>query len=58
LECVGRWLASDGDGLGASLRRFVGADGYDVGELAGGLFGFAFVLGGGDEELVSGGGER
>jgi hypothetical protein len=44
------WLDDDADSpsLAASLRRFVGADGYDLTELRPDLARFAFLLGADD----------
>jgi hypothetical protein len=48
------WLATAGDELAGSLTRFVGTDGYDVGQLRGDLDRFAFLLGGTDGEALFG----
>ena len=58
LVFVSGWLDSEGDLLAGSFRRFVGSDGYPIGGLRADLARFAFLLGGGDGEVLCGGGER
>jgi hypothetical protein len=45
LRFVGDWLAADHDRLDASLHRFVGSPGYDIGQLRTDLARFGFLLG-------------
>ncbi len=53
--CAG-WLAGpDHDVLAASLRRFVGTDGYELPALQADLARFAFLLGDDGERPVTGG---
>jgi len=50
------WLAGPDQGLlAASLRRFVGTDGYELPALRDDLARFAFLLGGDGEQLLTGG---
>lgn len=58
LEFVGRWLACDGERLAVSFGRFVGSGGYGIDELRADVERFAFLVGGTDDELLLGGGER
>lgn len=59
LSFLGDWLANDDCELVAgSLRRFVGADGYDVEGLRADLAGFVFLLGGDDGEAMFGADDR
>jgi hypothetical protein len=49
------WLAGpDHDLLAASLRRFIGTDGYDLPALQADLARFAFLLGDDGERLITG----
>jgi len=50
LRFLGDWLAVAEDDLAASLTRFVGRGGYDVGQLRGDLDRFTFLLCGDDGE--------
>ena len=52
LRFVGGWLAADQDRLDASLRRFVGTDGYGVEQLRRRVDRFTFLLGGDDGEAL------
>jgi hypothetical protein len=46
LTFLSDWLAgTDGEALAASLRRFIGTEGYDLDELRTDLARFAFLLG-------------
>jgi hypothetical protein len=54
LRFVRVWLTADHDLLDASLRRFVGHPGYDVGRLRRDLDRFTFLLGGDDGEQLFG----
>ena len=46
LAFLGDWLdGADSEALAASLRRFVGAEGYDLDKLRQDLARFAFLLG-------------
>jgi len=55
LTFCGDWLAGpDHDLLAASLRRFAGADGYELLALQAGLARFAFLLGDDGEQLLPG----
>jgi hypothetical protein len=46
LAFLGDWLGgTDNPTLAASLRRFVGTDGYDITELRADMTRFAFLLG-------------
>jgi hypothetical protein len=55
LTFCGDWLAGpDRDLLAASLRRFVGADGYGLPALQADLARFAFLLGDHGEQLLTG----
>lgn len=58
LGFIGDWLLSDRDRLAASLRRFVGIDGYDIEQLRADLARFGFLLGVTDGEFLFGGDER
>lgn len=58
LGFIGDWLLSDRDGLAASLRRFVGVDGYDIEQLRVDLARFGFLLGVTDGEVLFGGDGR
>jgi hypothetical protein len=58
LGFIGDWLLSDRDRLAESLRRFVGVDGYDIGQLHEDLARFGFLLGVTDGEVLFGGDER
>ncbi|GAA1963430.1 hypothetical protein [Catenulispora subtropica] len=49
LDFVRGWIGADPEEMAASLRRFVGADGYDLAELRRDLARFVFLLGGGEE---------
>jgi hypothetical protein len=53
LEFLGRWLANDREGLGASIACFVGNEAYGIGELYDDVSRFAFMLGGDGDVLVS-----
>jgi hypothetical protein len=56
LGFVRDWLGSaDSEALAASLRRFVGSDGYDLAELRADLARFVVLLGGDDGQLLFGG---
>ncbi len=46
LEVLGDWLWGDRIALGGSWRRFLGVDGYELGELRAELARFAFLWGG------------
>lgn len=52
LDFLGRWLAGDGERLVASLRRFVGRDGYDIDEVQADLSRLALLLGNSNGELL------
>jgi len=54
LGFLGQWLASDRVVLGASLRRFIGTEGYDAEMLRADLLRFEFLLGGSDGESLFG----
>ena len=55
LTFCGDWLAGpDHDLLAASLRRFVGTNGYELPALQADLARFAFLLGEDGERLVTG----
>lgn len=58
LEFLRSWLDRDGGRLAGPFGRFVGNDGYDVGELSRDLSRFAFLLGGNGGEMLFGGDER
>jgi hypothetical protein len=58
LEFLAGWLDSDGDQLAQSFDRFVATSGYDLGALRADLSRFAGLVGGGGDELLSGGGEE
>jgi hypothetical protein len=58
LGFIGDWLLSDRNRLAASLRRFVGVDGYDIEQLRADLARFGFLLGVTDGEVLFGGGDR
>jgi hypothetical protein len=54
LDFLGDWLDTDTELLAASLRRFVGTDGYDLTELRQDLARFVFLLGGDGDRLFNG----
>ncbi len=54
LEFLDGWLGGDADCLGASVRRFVGSDGYGVAQLRMDLQRFVFLLGGSDGGVLFG----
>ena len=58
LGFIGDWLLSDRNRLAASLRRFVGVDGYDIEQLRADLARFGSLLGVTDGEVLFGGGDR
>jgi hypothetical protein len=56
LGFLGRWLAGDGERLGASISRFAGNDTYGINDLREDILRFAFMLG--DDDLLIGRRER
>ena len=54
LGFIGEWLERDRHDLGASLRSYVGSDGYDVDELVNDARRFAILLGDGDSSALLG----
>ena len=57
LGFIAGWLASDREGIGSSLRRYVGSTAYDIEELSTDVLRFEFLLGGGDGSSILGGNE-
>jgi hypothetical protein len=53
LEFLGRWLANDREGLGASIAYFVANDAYGIDELRDDVSRFAFMFGGDGDLIVS-----
>jgi hypothetical protein len=57
LDLLARWFASDREGIGASIARFIGDRSYGIDDLRGDVSRFAFMLGG-DGDLLIGRPER